>query len=275
MKNIFCLSFLVFIIGICGLVSCATTEKQSNSTHSPQPGSKEIAAKYAIYAMMASESYHAEEKIKFPLELAGWSRVDLNGNKTDDPAADHWFTGLSYDIFQKDNSNDVVIAFRGTDSKWDYIVSNFTPFISPAYKQAKKEVLEYKNLHPNRNLIVVGHSLGGGLALSVSVWNGVNAYTFDSSPRIFDGLGDHKEPAERVLIFQKGEILERFRQKLPKVSEVVPDKNTFEFAFNFNGVSNHRGDCLAYGLLSLGAENDPVLQNVLDKTKQSNPVKCM
>ena len=233
MENKISLIGFVFVVSICGLVSCGTTEKQPGFTYSPQPGNKEVAAKYAIYAMMAAESYHAEKKIKFPLDLAGWNRVDFNGNKTDDPGADHWFTGLSYDIFEKQNSNNVVIAFRGTDSKWDYFVSNLTPFISPGYKQAKKEVLEYKDAHPDKKVIVVGHSLGGGIALSVSVWNGVNAYTFDSSPRIFDGLGDHIEPAERVLIFQKGEVLEKFRQKLPKVSEVVPDKNIFEFAFNF------------------------------------------
>jgi hypothetical protein len=124
-------------------------------------------------------------------------------------------------------------------------------------------------------VVVVGHSLGGGLALSVSVWNGVDTYTFDASPRIFDGLGDHQKPAERVLIFQKGDILEKFRQALPKLSEVVPARNIYEFAFDFHGLSNHRGDCLAYGLLKLGAEIDPLLRKVLDRTNQNNRVECM
>lgn len=270
---------------ICLIASCKTLPT-TDTSYSTKPGDAEIAGKYAIYAMMASDSYHSENKIFFPLKAAGWQQVDLNGKPSTEATASHCFTGLAYDIFEEidprdrsKNTNRVIFAFRGTDSKWDYFVSNFTPFISPAYKQAVKSVREYIDAHPDKKvLIVTGHSLGGGLALSVSVKLGIDAVVFDSSPRLFDGLGDNHKPANRVLIFQKGEILEKLRSVWRKIFEVIPKESIHSYSFNFSGESDHRGDCLAYELLKLGATSDQKLTPILaetDKANKSNAFKCM
>lgn len=60
-------------------------------------------------------------------------------------------SGLAYDIFEKQNSNEVIFAFRGTDSKRDYINANFAiwPF-SGQYRQARKAFKEYIKNHPDK-----------------------------------------------------------------------------------------------------------------------------
>ena len=262
------------ILCICFIVSCASTP-DSPSITSPS-GSANIAGEYAIYGMMAAESYHDNNRIRFPLTLAGWQQVDLDGNPTTEPTEDsHWFTGLAYDIFEHQNTDEVVISIRGTDSKWDWLVSNFAVIISPAYKQASKEVREYINSHPDKKIKITGHSLGGGIALSVSARLGLDAITFDPSPRIFDGLGDEHKEANRILIFQNGEILEKAREAWPKIFEVVPQERIYSYSFEFNDENNHRGDCLAYGLLKLGATVNPELEPILKNTNSTNKSRCM
>lgn len=81
-----------------------------------------------------------------------------------------------------------VIVFEGTGSKEDWAANLAQPFIIPAqYKEAlkfTKEVIERCSNDPgcNKNdIVVTGHSLGGGLAQYVSMMIGadVKAYTFN------------------------------------------------------------------------------------------------
>ena len=224
----------------------------------------EVAAKYAIYSMIASNSYHKTDRVKFPVEKLGWIQVDGNGKPTDSPTEERK-SGLAYDIFEKENSNEVVFAFRGTDRKKDYLTANLAiwPF-SIQYTQAKKAFGEYIKSHPDKKVTVTGHSLGGGLALSMSVRYGVDAVVFDSSPRIFDGLGDKHLPATRILIYEGGEILAVVRNLWKKIFEVVPRENIYKASFDFGRANKHRSDHLALGLLKLGATADATLVPVRD-----------
>jgi len=229
-----------------------------------QPISKEVASRVATFAMLSSNSYHKDDRIRFEVEKLGWIQVDWDGNPTNEPTKEHLLSGLAYDIFEKQGSNEVVFAFRGTDSKVDYLTANLAiPPFNFQYRQARKEFGRYLSQNSHKNAVVTGHSLGGGLALSVSVHHGVTAITFDPSPRIFDGLGDLHEPAERVIVYEDGEILEEFRKHWSKVSEVVQQKNIYRCSFNFKG-SQHRSDYLAIGLLELGATVNPSLKAVFD-----------
>ena len=224
-----------------------------------------VADKYAIYSMIASNSYHKPNRVKFPVEKLGWNQVDLNGNPTDRPTVE-MKSGLAYDIFQKQNSNEVIFAFRGTDSKRDYFRGNFAiwPFLGQ-YKEARKAFSEYVKTHPDKIVTTTGHSLGGGLALSMSVHYGVDAVVFDSSPRVFDGLGDKHAPAKRIMVYESGEILALVRKIWKKkFLSIVPRENIYKASFDFGRANKHRSDHLALGLLTLGATVDSALVSVHD-----------
>lgn len=221
--------------------------------------SPEMAAKTALHAMLSSNAYHKDDRVKFPVEKLGWIQVDLAGNPTAEPTRLHPVSGLAFDVFEKQETNDVVFAFRGTDGVSDFLFASFAvPPLSLQYAQAREEFSEYWAANQHKNIVVTGHSLGGSLALSVSVHFGITAITFDSSPRIFDGLGNHHAPAERVVIYEDGEILERVRQYWNKIVEVVPKDNFYRCSFNFPG-SQHRIDYLAQQLLIMGTQVNPEL----------------
>lgn len=214
--------------------------------------------------MLASNSYHDESKRHFPVDKAGWVLVDKDGDPTDEPSKENKLTGFAYDIYEEQTTNKSVIAFRGTDSKQDWVLSNFAVPFSIPYKQAGRAVRKYLKNNSSRNLVVVGHSLGGGMALSTSVRYGVPAITFDPSPRIFDGIGDHHETALRVVIYQSGEVLEEARKRWLKIKEVVKPEDIYTCSYNFNGENAHKSDILAFEMARHGASSNPKVKAILD-----------
>jgi len=231
----------------------------------PNDISEEIAAQNAIYAMLSCNAYHETDKLNFPVEAAGWQLVDLDGDPSTKPTKDGFLTGFAYDIYEEIDGNKSVIAFRGTDSKKDWALSNLAVPFSIPYKQAWKAVRKYLEKNPSRNLILTGHSLGGGMALSASVHFGVPAIVFDPSPRIFDGLGDYHEPATRVIIYQNGEVLERLRELINKAYDVVKTEDIYVCHFDFEKANEHRIDILAKFLAIKGMERDIDLKKIIDK----------
>ncbi len=231
----------------------------------------EVAARYAVFAMMSANAYHRQDRVRFSLETLGWLPVNGKGEVTDLPARESR-SGLGYDIYRHRERNEMVFAFRGTDSSRDYATANLAVWpLSVQYTQADQEFGKYLAESPGTKFWVTGHSLGGGLALSVSVRHGVDAAVFDSSPRIFDGLGDNHRPAERVLIYQDGEALATVRKVWRKIFKVVPRENIFITRFDYGGGRQHRADKLALGLLKMAATTDPAFQTVLDNVIPAAP----
>jgi len=244
-----CLVSLTFFVSGCATKSLDDIEGHENA----QMLSKEQANDFAVYAMMASNAYLDPERVYFDLDSLGWRKVDLEGNSTEaNSYSPSWigklFSNLQYDIWESSNSKRTVISFKGTEEKTDW-VTNFWIGPSIAYKSAKKHVKEYQKKNPGREVVVTGHSLGGGIAISVSLWLGVDAYAFNSSPRVFDGWGDNKEEATRIAIFQEREILSLLRSLWPKFHEVMDEEDIYQTNFDFDGVNRHRIDYLAEGIL--------------------------
>ncbi len=104
--------------------------------------------------------------------------------------------------------------------------------------------------------MLTGHSLGGGIALSVSVWVGVDAIAFNSSPRIFDGMKNHNAPAVRKSIYQKGEMLRVLRVKSAKFHKKIPLSDRIQTDFNYGSISKHRADYLAEGIHRCAVGNE-------------------
>jgi hypothetical protein len=276
MKKSFILIFM-----LAALSACATSGSYKDLEQ--QAVNAEFAGKYAHLAMMSSNSYHKDEKKRdyFPIEKMDWQHYSMNGELTDKPDGptfeDGW-NGLAYDIYKKKNTKETVFAYRGTEGFWDWIFSNLALFYSPAYTEAFEKFEEYKNSdeHKDEKIMVTGHSLGGGIALGVSVRNeGVKAVVFDPSPRIFNGLEDHNKPATRIVVYQEKEILEYVRKgwtTIPDILQPEDPKDTkipiYKATCPFKkGESNHRGDLLAKCLLEKGQDDNMNLKPVWEEVK--------
>lgn len=244
-----------------------------------KPFTKAVASEVAIYSMMASNAYANDpQKTHFPLKALGWKKVDVNGNPvpetqnsyTSETFVGRIFSNLQFDIWEDSTSNRTIIAFKGTEEKVDWVNGNLAIGISIPYKSAKKHVRKYIDAHPDRSVSVTGHSLGGGLALSVSFWEGVDAIVFNTSPRIFDGINNANEPAIRLAVFQQAEVLQKIRKWYPKFLNKIKPDQIVETQFNYPGGTSHRSDLLAEGILSCSTECD--LQEVAESMHLS--VSC-
>ncbi len=243
-------------------LSASITHAESSET---KPFTKAVASEVAIYSMMASNAYANDlQKTHFPIEALGWKKVDLKGNPVPETQNSYTsktfvgsiFSNLQFDIWEDSNSNKTIIAFNGTKEKIDWVTGNLAIGISIPYKSAKKHVREYIDAHPDRKVSVTGHSLGGGLALSVSFWEGVDAIVFNTSPRIYDGIKNANASASRLTVFQQGEILQKIRKWYPKFLNKIKPDQIVETNFNYPGGTSHRSDLLAEGLLSCSTEPD-------------------
>ncbi|MFZ2890907.1 YqiA/YcfP family alpha/beta fold hydrolase [Sulfuricurvum sp.] len=247
----------------------ADDANEQNEIFTPVELTANVANEYALYAMISSNVYHKADRVKFPVEKLGWITVDtVEIDKS----------GLAYDIFEHQYSNNVIFAFRGTDDKKDYTKANvaIAPF-NIQYQEATEHFKSYLDTHKDKNITLTGHSLGGALALSMSVNYGIDAIVFNSSPRIFEEVDETYAPAKRVMIYQDGEILTSVRKIWKKkFSTIVPLQNTYKASFDFGGTDvskiskislKHRADYLALGLLELGATVDTKLARIVDMTR--------
>ena len=280
---------------LAGLSGASRPAAAQDDMDSPGPVTAELAARYALFAMAASNAYHQPppRKWHFPLAALGWRSVWPNGTPIpldarglpvsassgpEDPT-------LAYTIFHNDD-RETIFAFRGTDNNLDYLTANIAVPWSGQYARGRAAFVAYAAGNQDRRITLTGHSLGGGLALSASVrrdvalasgrpdLTGYEAVVFNASPRIFDGWGDKHVFAERVAIYQKGEVLQRVRKLWRrKFHSVVPPRNIFQAEFDYTHPvtgqnmpdSRHDAHLLAYGMLQLGAQSDPRLAELLPK----------
>lgn len=240
----------------CFLSACSNAERtQKNVANNVLPLNNALADVLAVYALMSSNVYLDSKRTYFPIEKLGWEKVDVDRTPINEikNSYSNSLTNLQFDIWEHKKTNKTIFAFKGTDEKSDWL-TNMSIGISIAYKSAKKKVKNYVRENPEREVTLTGHSLGGGIALSVSLWEGVPAYVFNSSPRVFDGMADNKKKATRIATFQKGDILDFVRKKHPKFVATIPPEDTIRTDFDMPGkgipsVRNHRMDYLAEGIL--------------------------
>lgn len=240
---------------------------------------KDLANEIAIYAMMASNAYvNDKSKTHFPIEALGWKKVDLEGNPvaedknsyTSTTWIEKFLSNLQFDIWEDTKSNRTIIAFKGTDEPLDIFTNiNLSP-ISIPHLCAKKLVKIYLDSHTDRTLSLTGHSLGGSLALSVSLRKGIDTIIFNSSPRAHDGRKNSNEPAYRLAVFQEGDTLQNIRKWYPKFLAKIKPEQIVETHFNYLDGNPHRSDLLAEGILSCATKPD--LQEIAKKMKLV--VKC-
>ena len=139
-----------------------------------------------------------------------------NGRKITNPATGSSFevvkqvndenTGFSGTVFKNTDTNEYVIAFRGSDDiKGDWIDHNSKmlfkkkgPQFDQAFDFANKEIAEILAKDPDAKISTTGHSLGGSLAQAVGAKSKLQTTTFNAF-----GIGAF---AENENILTKDEI---------------------------------------------------------------------
>ena len=164
------------------------------------------AAGGAIYGLMAHNAYTEKRRDHFALP-PGWEHEWAESEK---PC---WGRdGLQYNVIEHrahGRVDEVVVAFRGSDSKRDWLLGN----IGGAQIKLVQRVVFPAVLarYPGVKITTAGHSLGGGLALHCALLHpGVNAYVFNTSPHVSAGH-EPTHPEQCVCFEERHEPLRLLR----------------------------------------------------------------
>lgn len=223
----------------------------------------------APYALMANNAYSAAHSTNFALP-AGWQIVAQYTQRGP--------TGLQYRVFAKraeldagsslDTGNasqfaEIVLALRGTDELADWWHGNIS---GEQYQQALALIDELRAKFPRSKLTVTGHSLGGGIALYLSMMRvQVSAYVFNPSPVTHTPATPIRN--RRVVFWEYDDPLHFGRRWLMHVPKTVFWK------FDFVKRDGHKSEVLAKGLLMLAALNNPNYAEVLAQNCAINPLR--
>lgn len=186
---------------------------------------KKVAKKNYIYALMSANAYDKG----FQVEVPGWTRTKRLVSKH----------GFSADVYISDDNRNVVIAYRGTDDLKDWKYANLDTDANGQYLDADNVFKEVVKKYGDLKIMTVGHSLGGGLAIHVSVTHkDIDAVVFNPSPRVFMSKADIKYTNRVTIIYETGEILTAIRAMFTTLNKIVHT----EYRYNYLGgdaVSEH------------------------------------
>ena len=204
MRNIFILGIITLALTSCATTQQVSEQKELTECQHPSGWCKEIrntAEESYIYAQMASNTYNDGSNFKLPKEYINTENKDNNG------------IGFAYSIYErriKGELKTIVISFRGTEGAdfkdWWY---------GNAWKMQNDDGLDLfdgiRETTPSKvKIVAIGHSLGGAIALEVSLKReNVDAYVFNTSPR-FSADG-YNIKNKRVSIVENGEFLKSIR----------------------------------------------------------------
>lgn len=190
--------------------------------------SRRLAARAWPYAQIAYNSYHREEADARarPFKLPSRFKATAGGKHENDDI------GLAYDVLTEDNldgSFNLIFAFRGTEGGIDLLGLTECDWKYGNHRVLQHERalgrvkqylvdLPYLPLDSARlkHVILVGHSLGGGIATHVSYRvPGAWVYGFNSSPKFFrprpyEATATDEE-WRRLSITTRGEVLKAVR----------------------------------------------------------------
>jgi hypothetical protein len=202
----------------------------------------------------------------------GWEEVPNAAAELGVPLVDP-DTGLEARVFKKtgpDGRDVYVLAFEGTTSgdqgiDWDQNIANGAGAVPEQYRQALDIGLRFKEVYGEKgDLVVTGHSLGGGLATFAGVGAGIETYTFNPSglgpgSRVFlDSLGLVERNQHLMKNYvQNGEILQDIRTVQ---NVLMPWTTVYGGSLQLIGEVEYFGDLLL--LDPIGAHNDPQVDNI-------------
>jgi len=133
----------------------------------------------ALSALVYNDARGQKNKLPTP-QVEGWIELPLNSNSS--------ITGFTAAAFQNTQTNEIVIAFKGTDSgnivqmAQDFVFGNTAAFGGSLQLYQAALFYEQVKAQYGSNISFTGHSLGGGLASVMGVWFGKSATTFAQAP---------------------------------------------------------------------------------------------
>jgi hypothetical protein len=200
MKNLILCFVLLFGVGGCSVMSNFTGNKKSELTFELKPVSRwsdqhRILAQEAyLYAQMAANSY-GQVGDSYGADTQQFKLPDNYKKVKHYPNDDIGFAYSVVDKYQGVELVETILVFRGTEGFFNY---EDWVFGNIALPQTKKALKIYDDLKGSRKkndnthvpIVLVGHSLGGALAIHVAVNRNDNLkyYVFNTSPR-FDNMG--------------------------------------------------------------------------------------
>jgi hypothetical protein len=229
------------------------------------PGARKAYQDYAedayLYAQMADNSYPRETLWVLPDSIRRVASVD-----------DGSWTGFAASVFELGRTgspSQVVIAFRGTEGGFlfgrDWRYGNWT---TRQHMQAEAYYAAVRGMYPATiPITVTGHSLGGGLALQVSITqDSVPAYVFNTSYRV----ARHRPETEsyRLSIAETGEALRGVRYVLANITLLhLPGYDCTEGGAG----KNHGMTALARCLTRIAAARVPGAVESLERNRVTCP----
>ena len=117
-----------------------------------------------------------------------------------------FLAGLRIEFYRQRDSGDHAIVFRGSAQGADWLSNawlgvDLAQEEAPYYREAREIVGEFLKARPQARVVVVGHSLGGGLAQYTGNHYGLRVVAFNSSPlppRYIGGVTDRQKARTRV-----------------------------------------------------------------------------
>ena len=235
--------------------------KDAGANRNAQQAAETLAGRapeFATYAIFSNNAYARPKPFPLP---SGWREL----RRVDDGKG---FACAIYGRGADDNVTEAVIAFRGTDDVQDWAHS-LTPFVdqSQAALRTHESVRKInKAPAPPPKISATGHSLGGGLALHLSLTcDAVEAIVFNSSPVVKAEVTSFKAN-RRTSIWEEGEVLQPVRDLKSGLRDEWEGTELIRVQFDRNAspLKQHKMEPLAYNLVRLAAQSSPAHQKVLD-----------
>ncbi|MCL4771821.1 MAG: hypothetical protein KJZ76_15985, partial [Burkholderiaceae bacterium] len=129
------------------------------------------------YALLSLYAYNALKEYNRPNLPRGWTQLEYHTDNA---------LGLSYGVFQRSGTGEIVLAYAGSNEKLatDFLGTNLPAGAGLPSWQVPNAALVYQKVRQKygTNITLTGHSLGGGLASVMAVWFNRPAVTFDEAP---------------------------------------------------------------------------------------------
>ena len=244
--------------------------------------SRQVAQAYRNfeYALMANNTYRNNPAIEL-FTIPRWTHKSRMES----------ISGLGLDVYHRYDHNsslvEIAIAYEGTNftsiADWQYNFSLTTP---AQFKEALEHAQTVRVTYPELPITVTGHSLGGGLALNISMHiSNIRAVAFNSSPRAFFGSEDKSNGNERVHMYEVGEVLGPFSRTYLRGrlwgEKMLPVKYNFlDFTNLSQWVSEHTMYYFARGLMLTaikgGSSNaaEAFIQNIGEARMDTDRLYC-